>query len=551
MESGNDKHRLLIENLLDAFACHQLVTDKEGKPVDYIFLEVNPAFETMTGQKREDVIGKKVTEVIPGIEHSNYGWIGTYERLFKTGESIQFEQYSEVLGRYYRVTAYAEGDRCFSTIFQDISDRKEKEERTKELSFLHNFSLLLREEKNDLEKILEETARLLPPSLQDPKLACARITFEERQYKTQGYRSTPWKISSTLQLQGQQVGTIEVCYLELPNREQNPFLTEEKLMLATTAEHLSRVIEQIQAKKVLQESVNKLSVTLHSIGDGVITTGSDGKITRLNRQAEKLTGWAAKEALGRKVEEVLQRTLDEVCDIVDSPIGFYHFVSEDEKLITLKAWSTGTLEHFCETGDLSEMQYSIAEAGVWVDCMRVRHPVIHNDYLSLPHRRGTPEGHVEVTREMVVPIMGQDSIVAILGVGNKPHDYTDQDIQLVSCFADIAWTIAEHKKTEEKIRYFSFHDTLTGLYNRAFLEEEVKRLDTQRQLPISIIMVDLNGLKLVNDTYGHVKGDEMLKSTASILKKSCRKLDQRKQELYPKELMTTAEKLMWKMSLYP
>ena len=117
MESENNKHRLLIENLLDAFAYHQLVTDKEGKPVDYIFLEVNPAFETMTGQKREDVIGKKVTEVIPGIEHSNYGWIGTYGRLFKTGESIQFEQYSEVLGRYYRVTAYAEGDRCFSTIF--------------------------------------------------------------------------------------------------------------------------------------------------------------------------------------------------------------------------------------------------------------------------------------------------------------------------------------------------------------------------------------------------------------------------------------------------
>ncbi|MEW5921891.1 MAG: PAS domain S-box protein [Bacillota bacterium] len=85
--------------------------------------------------------------------------------------------------------------------------------------------------------------------------------------------------------------------------------------------------------------------------------------------------------------------------------------------------------------------------------------------------------------------------------------------------------ITERKQAEEKIRYMSFHDSLTGLYNRRFLEEEMQRLDTARQLPISIIMVDLNGLKLVNDTYGHSVGDELLKTAAEILIKSCRKED--------------------------
>ncbi len=85
--------------------------------------------------------------------------------------------------------------------------------------------------------------------------------------------------------------------------------------------------------------------------------------------------------------------------------------------------------------------------------------------------------------------------------------------------------ITERKQAEGHIRYISFHDSLTGLYNRAYLEKEMQRLDTERQLPIGIIMADLNGLKLLNDTFGHEVGDEMLKHTAEILKNFCRSED--------------------------
>lgn len=85
--------------------------------------------------------------------------------------------------------------------------------------------------------------------------------------------------------------------------------------------------------------------------------------------------------------------------------------------------------------------------------------------------------------------------------------------------------ITERKKAEEKIKYLSFHDTLTGLYNRAYFEEEIRRLDTERQLPLTIVMGDVNGLKVVNDAYGHLKGDIFLKNIADILKESFRKED--------------------------
>ena len=77
-------------------------------------------------------------------------------------------------------------------------------------------------------------------------------------------------------------------------------------------------------------------------------------------------------------------------------------------------------------------------------------------------------------------------------------------------------------KQDSKIRYLSYHDTLTDLYNRSFFEEEKQRLDTERQLPISIIMGDVNGLKQTNDTFGHVEGDKLLVTVAKILKESCR-----------------------------
>ncbi len=81
------------------------------------------------------------------------------------------------------------------------------------------------------------------------------------------------------------------------------------------------------------------------------------------------------------------------------------------------------------------------------------------------------------------------------------------------------------KKAADELKYISYHNILTGLCNRAYLEEELKRIDTCRQLPISIILGDVNNLKLVNDTFGHKEGDRLLIKIAEMLKAFCRKED--------------------------
>lgn len=83
----------------------------------------------------------------------------------------------------------------------------------------------------------------------------------------------------------------------------------------------------------------------------------------------------------------------------------------------------------------------------------------------------------------------------------------------------------DKEERQENIKYLSYHDQLTGLYNRFFLEEEIRRLDVFRNLPLTIMVLDVNGLKLVNDSFGHEKGDQLLKEVANILKEQCRKDD--------------------------
>ncbi len=121
LRESEARYRLLFQNLSSGFALHEIVKDEKGNLCDYRFLEVNPAFETLTGLKADQLVGKTVREVLPDTE--SY-WIETYGRVAATGEARHFENFSQELNRYYAVTAYRPEPGRFATIFSDITDRK-------------------------------------------------------------------------------------------------------------------------------------------------------------------------------------------------------------------------------------------------------------------------------------------------------------------------------------------------------------------------------------------------------------------------------------------
>ena len=125
LRESEEKYSSLFTNMLNGFAYHKIVVDKDNRPVDYIFLEVNDAFEKLTGLKREDLIGRGVKEVIPDIEKSEFDWIGEYGKIALEGGELRFEQYFEPLDKWYSILGYSNKKGYFAAVFEDITKQKE------------------------------------------------------------------------------------------------------------------------------------------------------------------------------------------------------------------------------------------------------------------------------------------------------------------------------------------------------------------------------------------------------------------------------------------
>ncbi|MDD5258507.1 MAG: ATP-binding protein [bacterium] len=134
LKRTEDKLHALFSNMSEGFAFHRIMLNEKGQPFDYIFLEVNEAFEKLTGLKGKDIIGRRVTEVLPGIEKDPTDWIGQYGKVALTGKPIRFESYSEGIGKYYMVSAFSAQRGYFAVTFNDITERMENEKELKSLN---------------------------------------------------------------------------------------------------------------------------------------------------------------------------------------------------------------------------------------------------------------------------------------------------------------------------------------------------------------------------------------------------------------------------------
>lgn len=172
LRRNKEKLRSIFRNMSEGFAYHRIVLDSKGKPCDYIFLEVNPAFEKLTGLKAGNIIGKKVTQVLPGIEKDPTDWIGRYGKVALSGKPVRFESYAETLKRWHAVSAFSPFKGYFAVTFSDITARKESLEQlaavneeltaaNEELTASNEELRVETEERQKTEEILRESERRL------------------------------------------------------------------------------------------------------------------------------------------------------------------------------------------------------------------------------------------------------------------------------------------------------------------------------------------------------------------------------------------------------
>lgn len=371
--------------------------------------------------------------------------------------------------------------------------------------------------------------------------------------------------------------------LDSKDSEKPEILTEEKSLLKAVANQLSSIIELKEKEKSLVLARNQLFTTLYSIGDGVIVTDLEGEITFMNGVAEELTGWEYRQAADLPVEKVFKIVSARTGERVENPVhqvleqgvivglannttliardGTAHQIADTAAPIrdhlgrvtgTILVFSDVTAEYNYKR-ELENSQQELTYKQQWLSSLfknsndaiarlDANHKIqaINQKFTelfgySLEEIKGMdlddvldqPEQKVanrEVTSRFLAGKQvelegirytksGEEKVCLIRGIP------VEIDGQMVGGYAQYI-DITARKEQEERLQYTSTHDPLTDLYNRFHLEKELVNLNRFKECPVSIIIFDLNGLKLINDSYGHRAGDLFLTKFAEILQDS-------------------------------
>ncbi|OGP89937.1 MAG: hypothetical protein A2031_09255 [Deltaproteobacteria bacterium RBG_19FT_COMBO_43_11] len=197
------------------------------------------------------------------------------------------------------------------------------------------------------------------------------------------------------------------------------------------------------------------------------------------------------------------------------------------------------------SGLLEDNSYEVVAAGSGTECLQIMSAqsfdlvildIVMTGMSGIEALQKIKEMYKNTEAIMVTGYADKEKAVATFRLGaydfiEKPFESREILNTVANCLnqlelkKEIERKNSQLRESEEQYRYLSFHDKLTGLYNRAYFEEEISRLDSERQLPLSLIIGDLNGLKLINDAFGHQEGDKLLNKMAQILRDLCRKED--------------------------
>ena len=155
-------------------------------------------------------------------------------------------------------------------------------------------------------------------------------------------------------------------------------------------------------------------------------------------------------AINHSLNDLLRMALDEAESLTGSTLSFLHFLNEEQRLLSMQAWSTKTLQTgFSVLPQNSNLE--IPHSGIWSECLRTRRPVILNSETMNVRKKGLPDGHPPLIRVVLLPIQRARKIVAILALANKETNYTDQDVQILSELGNLLWDVLEHKRAQEEL----------------------------------------------------------------------------------------------------
>jgi PAS domain S-box-containing protein len=323
-----DKARQLqqiIDEMASGFALHEIICDKRGIPVDYRFLEINAAFERLTGLVAADVVGKRALEVLPDTEPF---WIETFGRVALKGQPERFENFSKALDKTFSVVAFCPEPGQFAVLFEDISERKQAEEKLQTSEARYHT---LVETAQDLIWQCDAEGRYtyLNPAWEEvfgyPLQEMLGKKFVE--FQTAEYAEKDLQEFKRL-LTGDIVKGLETVHLGKDGREIHLVFNAKQLVDAEgkpagTQGTAYDITKRKQTEQALLESERRFRETLENVNLIAIELDETGIVTFCNDHFLQLTGWQREEIIGRNWFETClpARTSASVREILITALG--------------------------------------------------------------------------------------------------------------------------------------------------------------------------------------------------------------------------------------
>ena len=301
-------------------------------------------------------------------------------------------------------------------------------ERVKELNCLYGISNLAERQGISLEETIKGIVDLIPPAWEYPDITCARIFLEGREFRTENFRETAWKQASDINLRGDRVGTLEVCYLEeKPEMDEGPFLKEERNLINAIAERSGRIAERKLAEEALQKSERELAIR-NRISNIFLTVTDD---------------------------EMYGEVLQVVLEAMKSRYGVFGYIDENRAFVCPSM--TRDIWEKCQVPDKTIVFPRESWGGIWGRALIEKKSLYANEGLRVP------EGHIPIQRALDVPIIYQGEVIGNVLVANKATDYNEQDQRSLEAivghiapvlYARLQREIEERtrKKAEEQLR---------------------------------------------------------------------------------------------------
>ncbi|MFC2059936.1 PAS domain S-box protein [Chloroflexota bacterium] len=299
------KYRSLFDEMFNGFAYCKIIVDENNKPVDFVYLEINDAFEKLTGLRREDVIGRRVTEAIPGTRESHPELFSIYGKVALTGEPTKFDIYFKPLEIWLTISVYSPQRDYFVAVFDDITERKQAEEslQAAEQNFrnsLDNSPMGIRIGLTE-GGILYGNKALLDiygySSIDELKTVPAKQRYTPKSYAEHMQRRERRK-------QGKPVAAnYEVGIIRKDGQVRHIVIFHQEVIWSGQARIQSifqDITERKQAEEALRESEEFSASLLNNSPNPVVVINPDTSLRYINPALEKLTGFTAAEVVGRK-----------------------------------------------------------------------------------------------------------------------------------------------------------------------------------------------------------------------------------------------------------